>query len=198
MTAAVPDSWTELCLIGIKRESDSSEVQFAGVTEDISGMDFGEKEVEGKTLVNGGRVVQKTPMTDESITLKVYPVSADLDGTGVMQHMHPQSSDDTTNPIAVLNSNLREKHRVVIVWSTTLPATAEAATTLGEPAYRITISNAYCTKVVPGFDDKIVSAEVTFKWTPFTKAAVANKLEESTDHTVALAEVSASPTSITG
>ena len=193
---AFPDSWTEFCLIGIKRESDGSEVQFAALTEDITAMDWGEKEIEGMPLVNGGRVVKRVPMTDESITLKVYPVSADLDGTGVIQHMHPQSTDDITDPLLVLNSNSREKHRIVIVWATVLPATAEAVIN-NVPAFRITVANAYCSKVIPSFDDKHKSAEVTFKWAPFTKSAVANKQEESTDGSAALVAVTASPTDVT-
>jgi len=191
---ATPDAWTEFCLIGIKRERDSSEVQFAALTEDITGLDFGDKEIEGMPLLNGGRVAKLTPMADESVTLKVYPVSALLDGTGVMQHMHPGTADDTTAPISVTNSNLRQKHRLVIVWATTLPATAEAATEADAAAYRITVANAYMTSYKPSFDDKLMSAEITFKWVPFTKGALGNKKEESTNSGgTVLPAVSATP-----
>ena len=38
------------------------------------------------------------------------------------------------------------------------------------------------TRYVPSFDDKIKSAEVTFKWAPFDKSGSANKREESTQN----------------
>jgi hypothetical protein len=75
------------------------------------------------------------------------------------------------------------KHKLVFVWSTLLPATASAATSAGEPAYRIQVINAYMTSYKPSFDDKIFSAEVTFKWSPFNKAGLPNKREESTSST---------------
>jgi len=90
---------------------------------------------------------------------------------------------DSTDPIVVSNSNFRLKHKLVFVWSTLLPATASAATSAGEPAYRIQVINAYMTSYKPSFDDKIFSAEVTFKWSPFNKAGLPNKREESTSST---------------
>lgn len=190
----LPDSFTEFCRIGVKRERDTNELQFASMTEDITGLDFGDKPIEGKALLNGGRVVMRTPMEDESVTLKLYPVTALLDGTGVAQHMHPQTSDDNTTNVSVLNSNLRQKHRLVMVWGTSLPATAEGAPGAGENIYRIVVSNAYLTSYKPSFDDKQLSAEVTFTWAPFTKGAVTNKLEESGS---TLSGVSATPTDVT-
>ena len=77
---ATPDSWTEFCRIGIKRERDSNEVQFAGITEDITALEIGEKDIEGVPLLNGGRAVRLTPMSDGTLTMKMYPVKAGLDG----------------------------------------------------------------------------------------------------------------------
>lgn len=194
---AFPESWTEFVKVGIKRERDTNEVQFDGLIEDITAMEMGEKDIEGMALLNGGRVVKQVPMTDESITFKLYPVSTRLDGTGIIQHMHPQTADDTSDPFAVLNTNLRQKHRIVLVWATSLPiapTTAEAAILGGEYAERLIVANAYCTKVVPSFDDKIKSAEVTFKWAPFTKGAVSNvKYDSGT----ALTAVTATATNAT-
>ena len=189
-----PDAWTEFCLIGITTE-EGSEIQFAGFTEDITAMDWGEKDIEGVPLVNGGRVVKKTPMTDESMTLKIYPVSGELDGTGIVQHMHPQGTNPTTSsttlpiandittPLSVFNTNLRRKHLIILLWADKLPSAASTLPDAGYGAYRIQVINAYVTKYVPSFDDKIMSAEVTFKWTPFAKDNSPNKKEESTTGT---------------
>ena len=72
MTAAgtTPDAWMEVALIGII-QSGGSEVQYAALTEDITAMDWGEKDVEGRALISGGRRTVWIPQTDESITLKV-------------------------------------------------------------------------------------------------------------------------------
>ena len=180
------DAWKELCLIGII-PAGGSETAWAGMTEDITGLDFGDKDIEGMPLANGGRVVKYTPMADESVTLKIYPVSALLSGTGAVQWFHPQSSESSVEPIVVDNTVTRIKHRLILLWATTLPATAGTATGAGIAAYRIQIVNAFMTSYKPNFDDKLFSAEVTFKWAPFQKDATANKREESTDGGTALA-----------
>ena len=188
---AYPDSWDELALVGIKRERDTNEVQFAGIIEDITGFDIGEKDIEGRALLNGGRAVRRIPMTDGELTLKLIPVGVALDGTGVLQHFHPQAVDDTDDPYAVFNTQLRQKHRIVIVWSTVLPATAEAVGVAGEPTQRVTISNAWLTTAPISFDDKSHTIEATFKWAPFTKSGTANvKFESGT----AVPVVTATPT----
>lgn len=173
------DAWKEICLIGVIPDG-GSEVQFAGMTEDITAMDWGEKDVEGMALLNGGRVVKFTPMTDEEMTLKIYDTKADDATTdSAVQFFHKQATADTTDPIAVDNTITRQKFGLILLWAESPGATAGAVPSSGE-AYRIQVINAYMTKYVPSFDDKIKSAEVTFKWAPFSKDATANKREEST------------------
>ena len=82
---ATPDSWTEVALVGIKRERDSSEVQFAALTENITGFEWGDKEIEGVPNLAGGRFIKIVPNADESITLKMFPVDATLTGGGAIQ-----------------------------------------------------------------------------------------------------------------
>jgi len=196
MTAdTYPDAWQELCLIGII-PSDGAMTAFAALTEDITAMDWGEKDIEGAPLVGGGRVVKITPMTDESVTLKMWPVSALLTGTGVSQLMHQQTADDSTDPIEVLNTNTRRKFGLIFLWAKTLPATAQTLPTANIAAYRIMVVNAYCTSYKPSFDDKNLSAEITFKWTPFNKSGTANKIEESTISTQLQAAITTATTMV--
>ena len=200
--ATVEDGWTEYCRIAIA-EGDVSDgnatLDFEGMTEDISAMDWGEKDIEGIATLKGGRIVKRTAMTDESITLKVYPTSANLaDNEGFIQQFNPQDNDaiqslttnDTTVPIAVKNSHGRNQYRVYVLWCTSLPADAvtQPADT-GQAAYRISIRNAYMSSFKPSFDDKIMSAEATFKWAPFAKDGTYNKIEESTDGSTVLPAV---------
>ena len=206
MTAAAveaPDAWKEFCLIGIIPEAfptaagGGTEIAFAGITEDITAMDWGDRDIEGTALVNGGRVIKNTPMTDESLTLKVYDVDALLDtdnvANGVPQLMHPQTTEDSTQPVAVDNSIYRRRFGIILLWANTLPATAGTLPAESVNAYRIQIVNAYMTSFKPNYDDKLKSAEVTFKWAPFNKAASANKREESTDGSVQLPAAITSP-----
>lgn len=158
-------------------------------------MDWGDKDIEGVALVNGGRVVKFNPMSDESITMKVYPINAEnKSDEGVVQFFHPVSGEDSTQPIVVDNSLTRDKYKVVLLWAETLPANATTQPDAGKTAYRIQIINAYMTSYKPSFDDKLFSAEVTFKWAPFQKDATTNKREESTDGTAQLAATTTSST----
>ena len=199
MTAASTtdiDAWKEFCLIGIIPQAyptgagGGAEIAFAGMTEDITAMDWGERDIEGMPLVNGGRVVKVSSMGDESMTLKMYPTDALLDtadvAEGVAQLFHPQAEEDITQPVVVINSIYRRKFGIIMLWSETLPATAGAIPAESKKAYRIQVVNAYMTAYKLNYDDKMLSAEVTFKWAPFTKAAVGNKKEESTDGSVQL------------
>lgn len=182
MTAAnLPDAWQETFLFSME-DLDGDEVQFAGITEDITGMDFGDKDIEGVALANGGRIVKFTPMGDESVTLKVWPVDASTDGEGVVQMFHWQATEDSTDPIRVLNTRTRKAYQIIFLWADNSDnlTTAGTATTEDHAAYRITIRNAIMTSYKPSFDDKNMSAEITFKWTPFSRDGVANKMEEST------------------
>lgn len=193
MTASgtAPDSWKEFCLIGIIPEAypsaagGGSEIAFAAMTEDITAMDWGDRDIESIATVSGGRIVKNMPMADESITMKMYPVDALLDtanvASGVAQLFHPQAAEDTTQPILVANVKDRRRFGVIILWASTLPSTAGTATAASVPAYRVQVVNAYMTSYKLNFDDKHLSCEVTFKWAPFNKAATGNKREESTD-----------------
>ena len=201
------DAWKEFCLIGIIPEAypaaagGGSEIAFAGMTEDITGIDWGEKDIEGSPLVNGGRVVKNTPMTDESITLKMYPTDALLDSAsvadGLVQLFHPQAEEDVTQPIVADNTIYRRRFGLILLWGETLPATAGTQPAISTKAYRIQVINAYMTSYKLNYDDKIMSAEVTFKWAPFSKSASSNKREESTDGSAQLAAAITSSTSFT-
>lgn len=189
MTATEPDMWQETALIGIIPEGDS-EIQFACITEDITGLDFGDKEIEGLPTVCGGRLMKITPQADETITMKMYPINANVDdggsplkADGIVQLFHPQSAEDSSEPILVDNTRTRSKFGIILLWSTTLPATAGAQPAAGQYAYRIQIINAYMTSYKLNYDDKVLSAEVTFKWGPFDKDGSANKREESVSGT---------------
>ena len=93
------------------------------------------------------------------------------------------------------NSLTRDLHKVVILWAETLPADTMTQPADSKTAYRIQIINAYMTQYKPSFDDKLLSAEITFKWAPFQKGAGANKREESTNGTEQLAAAITTATS---
>ena len=200
MTAAgtTPDAWKEVLLIGIIPDG-GTEIAFASLVEDVSALDWMEKDMEGKILVNGGRIAQFNMTGEEGITMKVYPVDALLDNSniaqGVVQMFHPQTTEDATQPVLVDNTRTRTKHGIILLQAETLPATAGALPAESKTAYRVQIINAYMTSYKPSYDGKIWSAEVTFKWTPFQKDATSNKREESTDGSVQLPAAITSATS---
>ena len=80
-------------------------------------------------------------------------------------------------------------------FSPLIPTRAESEITGTVEARRITVSNAYCTKATPSFDDKYLSAELMFKWTPFKKDGTSNRLEQYGG--TGLPTVSATATNVT-
>ena len=177
---AYPDAWEEFVRIGVMKE-DGSEVMFDGLTDDIS-FELAEKDIEGISLNNGGSLVKRVPYGGKvsNVTMKAYPVNCDLSGNGVSQFFHPQSTDDTTDPIVITATTSRKRHKLVYLWATTLPTSASTPPAAGVSAYRIQVVNAYMTKCNPSWDDKVLSYEMQFKWTTTNKSAVGNMKEEST------------------
>ena len=193
-----PEAWQELCRISIipNLGGAGAALSFEGMTEDISGMEWGEKDIEGVVLLNGGRIAKYVSMTDESLTLKIYDINAENTANeGAVQLFHKQATADVTQPIAVNNTITRETFGIILLWAETLPATGILLPAESKTAYRIQITNAYMTSYKPNFDDKIKSAEVTFKWTPFQQDGTSNKREESTDGTAQLPAAITSATS---
>lgn len=84
----VNDAWMETCLIEISKIAGEG-VQFASITE-TADFDLGEKDIEGKALVNGGRVTMIKPEGDSVITFEAYPLEAGA-GEGFFDLLH---SDD--------------------------------------------------------------------------------------------------------
>jgi len=79
------DAWMETCLIGISPIGEQ-EVQFAGIVETMD-FDIGEKDIEGKPLVNGGRITKWLSEGDSEVTLEAYPLEAG-NANGLYDLMH--------------------------------------------------------------------------------------------------------------
>ena len=184
MTAAPPDMWQEVFLFSVEIMG-GSEVQFAGITEDITSFPDFTKDVESKAMANGGRRMGWTPEGDGEITVKITPIDDKVNGNGLFQYFHPQSTEDSTDPIKVLATRKRNKHQIIFTWAENLGdlATAGTATTADKQARRFTAKNVYITKYQESSDDKNITAEVTFKFSPFGKTGNANYKYESTEST---------------
>jgi len=188
-SGTTPDAWQEVYLLGLIPDG-GSEIACAGITQDISDITGFEKDITPIQLGNGGMIAKYEEFTAESITLKVYPVTAQVDGettaTGFDQLFNKQSVDDSTQPILVDNTITRQKFGIIFLRAETLPATAGALPAASKTAMRTQVINAYMTINKYDWSEKIQSAEITLKWMPFQKDATSNKRVESTDGSEAL------------
>jgi len=180
MTAvAVEDAWMETCLIAIAKIG-GSDVQFAGLTESID-FDLGEKDIEGKALVNGGRITKWLPEGDSEVTLEAYPLEAGTDtgttGHGFFDLLH---SSDGSVPIRIVNDRNRDKTRILALWTNDpTPTTAQAATADTFSAFRIGLADGHITSVKPSFTDGELKFTVKYKCAAFDKSAGGNVMVES-------------------
>lgn len=186
MTAQTIERWQEVFLFSIEI-MDGSEVQMAGITEDITAFEWGDKDIEGTPLANGGRNVKWTAQGDGMCTMKCYPVDANAtSGKSYSQTFNPQGTADSTDPILALGTRTRNKFQLIWTWAEDLITTITTAgqvTTADKTAYRRTVKNAYCTSFKWVSEDRAQGAEVTFKWAPFGLTGNANYKEESTSST---------------
>lgn len=180
MTAAiVDDAWMEVCLIAFSKIG-GSDIQFAALTETID-PDLGEKDIEGKALVNGGRVTVFKPEGDSVLTIEAYPLEAGTDtgaaGKGFYDLMH---TVDASVPIRIVNDRNRDLYRVLILWTNDpSPTTAQGSTANTYSALRIGLAGGHFTKVKPVFTDGELKFTVTYKCAAFDKAGAGNVMMES-------------------
>jgi len=182
MTASPPDMWQETFLFSVEA-LDGSEIQYAGITDEITTFPDMTKDIEGKALANGGRRASWTPQTDLEFTVKVYPIDCKVGAEGMVQLFNPQDTPDATDPIKVLTTRNRNKYQIIFTWAEDFNTliTAGQVTTEDKQAWRITAKNCFMTKFQHSSDDKNVSAEVTFKCPAFGKTGNGNYKEESTE-----------------
>ena len=200
MTAAgtAPEMWQETYLLDIV-DSGGTAIAFAGLIQDISDITNFEKDITPIQLGNGGMIAKYEEFTAESMTLKVIPITAGIDGettaTGVDQLFNKQSTDDSTQPILVDNTITRQNFGIVFLRATTLPATASTVPAGSVVARRTQIINAKMTISKDDWSDKSESVEITLKWMPFQKDGTSNRRSESTDGSESLPAAITSATS---
>lgn len=183
------DAWTESCHIAITDTSNSI-IKLEALTETVD-IDEGEKDMEGTPILNGGRVIKFTPEGDTTVTLEAYPTEAGTmawaatpDGKGFWDL---KDTVDSIEPISIAADHTRTRYRLAVLWTDdTTVTSAQDSTTATAYAMRWSGANGYITAVKPSFTDGILKFSVTFKVTPFNKAATANITRESTKHGTAL------------
>lgn len=186
---AYPESWQEVALLSIS--NGSSIMNFALITDSFE-VQGGEKGIEGKPTVAGGRIAIWSPESDTEFTAKVIPVgvgkTTDTSADGFWQWFQTPSTADNSFPQSVSNTKNRTTVSLAIMWSSTLPSTAFAATSPATAsAYRTTLKNAYITKYTKSFSPTDgLSADISIKCPAFAKDGTSNVIEESTDGTGAL------------
>lgn len=191
MTAAAtaPDTFSEVFRLGVIVE-DGSEIAFdAMLVHDGTSIDIADKDIESEPLANGGRAVHFIPQGDNTLTLKLRPVTVKQDGTGDAQFFYPQTTADSTQPILVDNTRTRKKHALIMTWAhPSLPATAGAAISAdgATTSRRIQVINAYMVGMKHSIDNHTFGTEVKFKWAPFQKNGNSNERHESCDGSVIL------------
>lgn len=162
---AITEPFQELALVSIQAKGGTA-YQFAGLIEEIN-PSAGDRDIEGIPLVNGGRIVKKTPQADHELTLKIYPTSINqIDGSDLIQgFLDVDANWDGTEPLTQTNTHNQELFQVCIAWCNdkTKMTTANGTSTVATQARRIVLKEARMTSYKDSFDDKLVSAEITFK-----------------------------------
>jgi len=177
----VDGAFQEVFILGVTKKG-GSEVQFASISEfDSLDPKEGDKEGEGVALGNGGRMWKRTPEGDFEFTVKIYPLSVDVTDAQDLSQYFLGGTYDSVAPISQVNTRARDLFRVAIMWTDDpSPSTAAGTTGPAWTARRITVKDCRITGYKEGFDDGILSAEVTFKAPAFNLTGTGNITREST------------------
>jgi len=180
--------FSETCLIGITKLG-GSEIQFGAMVETVD-IDQGDKDVEQKVVLSGGRLIKKIPQGITTITFEGYPIGIDSSTSpakGISQWFHGQTTYDTTEALEVSSTRIKELFRIAILFTDdTSATTASGDTASGSIGYRWMCANAYLTSCKPSFTDGELKFTFMFKVAPFNKQGTAQLKEQSTEGTTAI------------
>lgn len=94
---------------------------------------------------------------------------------------------DTSQPLAIPSTLVRNQYRVAILWTDDSTVTdACSAVALGSNGLRFVAAEGYFTEVNGDFTGDILKFAITFKFVPFDKSGNANWKWESCDTTATL------------
>jgi hypothetical protein len=175
--------WEEVAMMSIQRQGETDEMNFAVITDTI-GIELGEYNVEGIALLNGGRIMSRSPEEDGTITFECYPVEvgthSGTTGLGVLDLKYGKAA--AANPQIITSKLNYNKIRVAFLWTTDVlsKVSAAVATTSGQPAKRFAFADVFVTNVEPDFSEKKLKYTVTGKVGVRDKQGNDNYLFEST------------------
>lgn len=184
-------SWQDRALIGVKKKGGSSVKYFAGLTQEIDLPDIS-KDFEGQPVMNGGRVRENSAEEDLEVTLTLYPIGV-LTGDGSTR---PEGAAEwflTSDDLSASGEGARyepslERYDfgIAVMWTNVsgVDADGEVSTTDdAKAALRWVFEDAQVTEFNQDFGDRVHTAEVTFKLSPYDETGSANYFNESTQDT---------------
>lgn len=161
------------------------------IGHDSISIDEGEKGIESIPVGGGGRVVQKNPKADTTITFTCYPVEIDFTtGGGIsMAFRDVQSNWDTgTEPMEQTDSRNRDTFLVAfLVTDDSANTGADEVTAASTNSFRWIAAHCFMTGYKPSFDGTF-KVEVTFT-VPATTKTGESKIHECSGVATALPAV---------
>ena len=181
------EAWSEVALVAITPAGDGiaqgQDLAFAALTETID-IDEGDKPVEQIPNLAGGRFIKKNPQEGTTVTLEAYPTGIGAvtaaEDLGPSQLFHEVSGSwDTSGALQVETTRDRQMYRVILLWTDSTTATAEASVSASNNAYRWVGANGYMTSCKKSYTDGVLKFTFSFFFPPFDAAGTANIMEES-------------------
>jgi len=165
---AMPDEWTEIAYVAIS-DSTGLQYQFGALTDTID-ISWGTRDIEAIATVAAGRVVKFIPDDLSEVTLELYPVGISSNGT-IPNGIHAWFVGLAPTVTSGINTYLRKKFRVVILWTDKAKALVidAAGAITAASSFRVSFWNCYMTSGNIDFTDDIVKVTAVFKCPPFAK-----------------------------
>lgn len=183
MAVLLDNHWLETALVSISKKG-GSEIEFAASSDEIT-FSGGERDMDMKTLLNGGNMRRFTPMTTFEISMKIFAAEVDI------VHEWFYGGTDAVQPLSVTNALTRFEFRVSMMWTDSAAATATGLVDGSKDGIRMYAINGLMTKCEPFWTDGELGFDVTFKFAPYTTAAVGTLTWESTDGTADMTALAA-------
>lgn len=173
-----PDMWSQRMWVSICK-LDGSWVDYHTIIETVD-VDEGDKDIEEKFNIGGGRMVKDVPQPMTTITFEAYEVGIGTTSGDNVSFTQPFTGGtyDATGALSRERSHTFDKFRVALLWTNQVVSTAYEGIDASSEAYRYSADEVRVTSHKQANTDNEKKSTIMLKIPQFNKEGLSNIVEE--------------------
>lgn len=201
-TSNIPESWQQKVLLHIQQENASAGIDFDAYISEITAVGVGGRPVDFQELINSGYLATIRAEEPLEITMKGRFVGArgTTTGASILKLFYGEISYTSAGYYMITSQTfVRKRYRITLLWTDDTSITSAISQVPNDKnGERYVFAHGYLTVNNITFTDKVMEAEITFRFCPRDRNGSANYLfEDNVGCAAALPAISSTYTSTT-